>query len=486
MVRRGLVVKQASVTLTITAMCWAFPAWAADDEDKRPRTALELARELGVSGDDTRPDDQTQINVLGKPLIIGGEIGADLRYRGNFEIERGADDDDGQLQLETKLETIWLLGENIVAFSDTRLFGESNFYEQGGEASEEAGAELSEAWILRTNLFDTPLAIQVGRQQLQERREFWWDANLDMIRVHYFGKDASAFVGIGRDIGYKSTLGQFDPEDKDLVRIVANAKWDWADRQEVQAFFLNQRDRSPGYIEGQVFDEDDADDADGDFTWIGLRARGRVKTNFPGKFYYWADVALVRGTETLYDIDDVEGDQVIVDGIEQRKVRGWAFDIGASLELPFEFEPYLTLRHARGSGGSHTFRQTGLQGNKGKFRGNSRFRYYGEVLRPDLSNLAVSTVALGIPVGEFGWIEGVWHNYRQPVADDSIAGSRLGIDPDGISNRLGDEFDLIASYRPTPSWDFELTGGGFRAGPAFGDEQGRWAWLVEFKLDYNF
>ena len=114
------------------------------------------------------------------------------------------------------------------------------------------------------------------------------------------------------------------------------------------------------------------------------------------------------------------------------------------------------------------------------------FRYYGEVLRPNLSNMQIATIALGVPIGEDGWVETVWHRYRQPTPRDRISGSRLDINPLGTSPRIGNELDIIASYRPKNGWDFELTGGAFRAGRAFGVEEGRKAWLVEVKVSKNF
>jgi hypothetical protein len=44
----------------------------------------------------------------------------------------------------------------------------------------------------------------------------------------------------------------------------------------------------------------------------------------------------------------------------------------------------------------------------------------------------------------------------------------------------------VFSHRPPSKWEYEWTGGAFRAGPAFGNDAGRWAGSVEFKLDYNF
>ena len=466
---------------------------AQSDDDARPRTAYELARDLGVSGDDSRPENQRRINLLGRPLVIGGELGGTAQWRRGYGLVRGADDDDVKVGPELKLETIWLLSDTLVTFTDTKAFADSSIYQEGGGARTRAGLELSEAWLLKTDLFNTPLAIQVGRQQFQERREWWWDENLDAIRLHYFGAKVRAFAGVAREIGYKSTLGRTDPEDKGLRRLLGNVKWDWSDRQQVELFALHQNDRSSRTRLGDIVDHDRVDEADGKLTWVGARARGRAKWRLPGKFYYWADLARVSGTERLVDFDEFDDRRDIADAVAQRKIRGWAYDVGASFELPFTTSPYLTLGIARGSGDrnrgsgrNRAFRQTGLQGNNGKFRGLSRFRYYGEVLRPELSNLAVSTVALGIPIRTVSWVETIWHRYRQPVAADRIVGSRLDIDPNGVSRRLGDEFDVIVSHRPSAAWEFEFTAGGFHAGPAFGPAKGRWASLIAFKLNYNF
>lgn len=464
------------------------------EDDKRPETALEIARTLGVSGDDARPEQQFETTLFGKRLIVGGEIGASARLRRGYQLERGAQDDDLTIDPEAKLEAIWLPSESSAAFVSTKVFAETTPWREGGSAKATAGAELQEFWLLKTGLFNSPLAIQIGRQQIQDRREWWWDQDLDAVRLHWFGKKVTAYAGVGREFGHKSTLGTLDPEDRRILRVFGNVKWDWADRQQVEFYGLHANDHSRREAIGHIVASDLIDESDARLSWLGLRARGRVKTKFPGKFYYWGDIALVTGRERLAEFDGFDDDRQIVTGVSQRSVRGWAFDAGASFELPFKFSPYLTLGYALGSGdksggtGSDgAFRQTGLHGNNGKFRGLSRFRYYGEVLRPDLSNIKISTVALGVPIGESAWIETIWHNYRQVVAQDRISGSRLDIDPDGVSRKLGDEFDLVASYRPLGTrWEFEFTAGAFRAGPAFGPQQGRWAGLAEFKLDYNF
>lgn len=463
------------------------------DEDKRPNTALELARELGISGDDARPDQQLETTLFGKRLIIGGEAGLGTRFRKNYELVRGSDDDDLTFDPEVKLEAIYQPSDRTVIFASTKAFAETTPYKQGGRAEAAGGIELDEAWLLRTGLFNTDLAVQAGRQQIQERREWWWDEDLDAARLHYFGKKVTASAAIAREFGGKSTLGRLDPEERRILRFLGNLRWDWADRQQVELFALHQDDRSARYRTGDIVRESRVDESDARLTWAGVRVRGRVKAKFPGKFYYWGDFARVSGTDRMFDLDDLDATRQIVTGVSRRKVRGTAIDAGISIELPFAINPYLTLGYARGTGDKSrgqgrdgAFRQTGLHNNNGKFRGLSRFRYYGEVLRPDLSNLSIATVALGIPIGESRWIETVWHRYRQSVASDEISGSRLDSDPNGISRKLGDEVDVIFSYRSASPWEFELTAGAFRAGSAFGSEQGRVAGLIEIKLDYNF
>lgn len=465
----------------------------ASDDDKRAETALELARELGISGDDARPDQQLETTLFGKRLIIGGEAGLGTRFRKNYELVRGSDDDDLTFDPEVKLEAIYLPSQSTVVFTSAKLFAETTPYKQGGGAEAAAGIELSEFWLLKTGLFKTPLAVQLGRQQIQERREWWWDEDLDAARLHFFGKKVTASAAIAREFGNKTTLGRLDPEDKRILRYLGNVRWDWADRQQFEFYALHQNDRSRGYQVGDLIRSNRADESDANLTWAGLRVRGRVKSKLPGKFYYWANVARVRGKGKLFDLDDFNAAQDIVTSVTRRKVGGSAFDAGISLELPFSFKPYVTFGYARGSGDKNrgsgrnrAFRQTGLHNNNGKFRGLSRFRYYGEVLRPELSNIGISTLAFGIPIGETRWIETIWHRYRQPVADNRIAGSRLDTDPNGISRKLGDEIDVIFSYRSDSPWEFELTAGAFRAGSAFGSEKGRVAGLIEAKLDYNF
>lgn len=464
-----------------------------DGDEAKPETALERARELGLSGDDSRPEKQKETTLFGKPLIFGGELSTSIRGRSDYELERGANDDDLRIAPELKLEAIWIPSDTTVAFASVRASAEQDIAREGRPARGEAGLSLDSFWLLKTGLFGTPLAIQIGRQRLRERREFWWDDTIDGVRLHYFGSKVTAFAGIGFPVTHLSTLGRTRPEDKGQFRIFGSGSWEWKKRHHLEFYALYQDDRSGLYAVGDILDSSDADDADAQLTWVGWRARGCFKPGVVRRICYWGDIAHVRGTDTKFDLDPIGSNRLIVDGVDRTRVRGWAYDFGASLELPLSFRPVVTLARARGSGDrpgtpgiNGSFRQTGLHSNDSKYRGLGRFRSYGEVLRPDLSNIRVTTVALGVPLGKHTWLETLWHSYRQPFADNRIRNSPVGENPDGLDPRLGNEIDLSLSHRPRSGWEFELTTGAFRAGPAFGPEAGRWAGLVELKVDFNF
>lgn len=462
----------------------------ADDEDSRPKDPLELARELGISSDDTRPGKQRETTLFGKRLIIGGKLSGDVRAR----VDYGAKDDDVSFAPEAVLEAVWLPSKTTVVFASAKATGEAELYKQGGGAHSKADVELNAFWLLQTRLGGTPLAVQIGRQKMQDRRNWWWDDDIDAVRLHYFGSKVTGFVGIGAvNSVYLSTLGRVEPEERGLLRMFGTAEWEWSKRHSITVFALRQNDRTSRYALGEQVSRDDADRQDAKLSWIGTRARGCFKPKLPRRICYWGDIAQVRGSEVSYGFGRDRAQNSIVNRLTNRDVRGWAYDLGTSIELPFTLKPYLTLGYARGSGDpagtsglDGAFRQTGLHKNDGKFRGLTRFRYYGEVLRPNLSNIAVATAAIGVPIGKHSWVETIWHRYRQRVPDNNISGSKLNHDPNGVDKRLGEEVDVIVSHRPVSGWVFELTGGAFRAGPAFGSDAGRLAGLIELKVDYNF
>lgn len=453
----------------------------------------DLARVLGVSNDDVRPDDQLEISVFGAPMTIGGELEAAGRSQSNYDLDGDAADYRLQALPEVKLEALYLPSDNVAAFVQAKAFVESELADADGSTTTEAGVSLDQAWVFFSNIFGLDASLQLGRQKFQDRREWWWDDDLEAARLHFGFGDIFGFFAVAEKLWNATTNDPLKPEDRDLFRVMGNVAYTIDPKKQVDFYFLRQNDHSGVDAPGVVIAEDLEDAADADLTWIGLRYRGRHKIKPIGKVYFNVDAARVAGDEAATDYADIGGDLLIAGASSFRNVRGWAVDASVNWEMPFAFEPYLTLGYARGSGDDdpddavdRNFRQTGLHGDNGKFRGISRFRYYGEVLRPDLSNLQILTASFGAPLSENLWVETVYHNYRQLAPQDEIVASRLDMEPLGLDPDIGDEIDVIFSYEYLRRWEAELTLGAFRAGEAFGPAEGSWAHSAAFKVNYNF
>ena len=463
-------------------------------ESDREITSRDLGRVLGVSNDDVRPDDQLEIRLFGAPLTIGGEVEAATLSQSNLDLDDGVDDYRLRAAPELKFEALYLPSESIAAFVQAKGFLTSEVIDADGSDDTEGGVRLDQAWVFFSDIFGLNASLQVGRQKFQDRREWWWDDDIEAARLHFSQGKLFGFVAVAEELWSADTLESLEAADKGKRHILGNIAYQIDPKKLLELFFLNTNDHSGGYAPGELVLEDAIDEADADLTWLGLRYRGRHKISGVGKVYFNADLARIAGSQTLIAFDDPEDDEIFAaTAATRQKVRGWAVDTSFNWELPFEFEPYLTLGYARGSadrnaadGVDRNFRQTGLNGNNGKNRGISRFRYYGEVLRPDLSNLQILTGAVGIPVGETFWVEAIYHNYRQLAPSTEIAASRLDADPLGLNKSIGQEIDVVFSYEYQRRWEAELTLGAFRAGEAFGPAEGEWSAAAAFKLNYNF
>ena len=115
--------------------------------------------------------------------------------------------------------------------------------------------------------------------------------------------------------------------------------------------------------------------------------------------------------------DESPSGQLVAGAGSPRRVRGHAWDVGAQWRFPGEARP--TPQPGAWASGSgrrrhptrriENFRQTGLQENKGRMSGVKRWRFYGEVLDPELSNLRVASAGFGLRL------------YRQQLRRDGVS-----------------------------------------------------------------
>jgi len=531
--------EEASATATATA--------AGSDPRRQAREAagenLELTRPeklLIRRPDRERPKKQITFPLFGRPLVLGGRYTLLPRYEGNklmdfdyadldnqdvdedgdlTEIEdlaRGLTPRDDQLRINQGLQTdlFYAYSNDASIYAEMKFFYRALVWAENVSTRDEWLVERGETWFYLGNLLDTPFGLQVGRQRFFDAREWWWDQDLDSIRVRFDRENFHAEIAVAHEL-FPVVLnrGGIEPEDDDVVQILSAARWSWAKKQEVGFFALHRNDYSnqqsvdplalcvsasdyngppEGFADFQTGCVGYEDDSDSQLTWLGVSASGRWKVPGWGRIEYWLDAAAVFGDETFTEYSGMTGSRV-VKVVDSHSVSGGGFDLGGTWFLPLFGRTAVTAGYAYGSGDPGMeefhdtgFRQTGLQDNSDKFLGVASFRYYGELLDPELSNLHVVTAGVGLRFFKKSSIDLVYHWYRQAQAAPFMHDIDFKRDPTGLSPDIGQEWDLILGIEEMDRFEFKVVGSIFRPGEAFDPEEGDLAYLVSFRFRFNF
>lgn len=430
--------------------------------------------------------------LFGRYLSFGGEIGNTLKYSKDFTLANRDDDElalDGDIELEFYLQ----LSAGVSIFIEPTWSYRRDLYREDSDRENDTRFERGQSWVYLDRMAGSNFSLQLGRQEFKDEREWWWDENLDAIRMLYTTKPLHAELAIAKDLTkVSSNMDGIDPEQKDVIRALGSLTWRWTKRQQLALFVLYQSDRSRDFLDNQIVMNEQRDDVDADLTWLGVRASGVNKLGDEVNWFYWVDVARVDGSEDIVDFDGVANGLSMVDKTERFSVDAWGFDAGLTLQFDAFGKPTVTIGYAKGSGDSNysdadnsAFQQTGLHANEVKLRGVNRFRYYGELLRPELSNIEIGTLGFGFSLLENSSVEIIYHHYRQVNATDFIRGDALREKPQGLSRDLGRAIDWVLGIEESKHWEWEIVASVFRAGDAFQDE-GELVYKLRASVDYNF
>lgn len=444
--------------------------------------------------DDKRPDRQLTVPLFGRPLIVGGEFSSRSRYDGDFKLKRSKPDDKLRLENGLQLELFYRLSRHVSVFVEGKSGRDAVMYSEAGERESVEFFERGESWIYLSHIGGGPYSLQIGRQNFREPRQWWWNEDLDAIRFYFNRRNFYFELGVAREMASLSTDERdIDPEQKGVLRVLGRASTQWSGSQRFDLFYLIHHDASSRPSPGEVIPEHREDPRDATLVWLGPRFSGKLDFRPVGEIRYWLDGAVVGGRETIFSLEEVEDDLLQVTGHTTVNVAGWAFDGGLNWLIDAALEPTLTVGYAVGSGDGasaskwdRTFRQTGLHQNNNKFNGVDRFRYYGELFRPELSNIRILTLAMGLSFLGSSSLELLYHRYRQYAPAEFQRGIRIKADPDGEHLQLGQAWEVILGVEEWEHIEVELIGAYFRAGRAFGILAGQDAFQVVLKTDFNF
>lgn len=287
---------------------------------------------------------------------------------------------------------------------------------------------VTAAYLMWNQMLSLPLTLQVGRQRFSDARQWLFDENLDGVRLQ---------LKLGRLVNEISASTYINPKsDKEaLENYLLRSDYHFTTRNELGLYALYRKD--------PVNEKSDR-------TYIGMSGEAR--------FY---------GHNLWLDMTSLSGEN----GSRQRQ--SFAVDTGVTLRLGADRQWSITLAHALGSGDGNTnddldktFRQTGLDDNEARFNGITKFKYYGVVADPELSNLRIATVGMGWSVKRKYSVDLVYHAYEQ-IIENSRFRSKVIQTPNGKARQLGTEIDLILGVRMNQNFVLQGSAGLFQPGAGF-------------------
>jgi hypothetical protein len=447
--------------------------------------------------DEKPPEKPPTTSLFGRPLWLGGDVQARDRYKKNFDLDDATRDDTLELRHRLTLEALYVIAPKVVLFARGRAIYEPTFTLDTGERTDGKELQRREHWLFVGDILESVLgrgySMQIGRLKFSDERRWWWRTRLDGIRLQCDRPQEHLELGATEDLAPKSTETRFiKPDEKDIFRAFGNAARIWKEKQRFDLFFLWHYDHSHRYSIGEIVPEHREDKRDGAFLWLGGRASGEVEHGTLGKLLYFVDGAWLRGKETVYDTDDFDAAHDIVSSRTTHHVSGFAFDARGTWATRAPTRPVLTIGYAFGSGDSNArrgvdtgFRQSDVANNRDRFLGIDLFRVYGEVVRPNLSNLHIFTGSLGYRVLRASSVDFVYHFYRQDVPAPFLEDAKIP-DPKGESDVIGHEWDLVLALAEWEPLEIELINGAFLAGRAYGSRSGNLAEGVFLKATYSF
>lgn len=387
-------------------------------------------------------------------LSIGARLEMEYQLEKDFDLDTRKRDDLEILDNSISLTFLYTPTKRITAFANIESSWQ-NIDDERHRKDSGVRSKFLQGYVLY-KLWDG-FKISIGRQRIKDKREWVYDERLDAIRLTYRFKNFSFDLSASE----KKDNGLYDSLDRDerINNFVLYGRYSPIKNIRIAAYGFVRDGRSIKRKENPIF--------------YGLQSTGEVLDGLN----YWLSFGHVRGRSS------------------SDKLRGFGFDSGFTYEFDLPLKPSIVLGYAFGSGDDNpsdnvdrSYRQTGLQDNNAKFNGFTRVKYYGELLDPELSNLAITTAGFGIKPFRKTSIELIHHYYRQHKRSDELRDAEIDEDPDGLNKILGQEIDLVAAYKyksKKTSIKTSLVLGYFMPGQAFPREADN-ALFTEFKIQFDF
>ena len=400
-----------------------------------------IAIPRAIDDDDLRPAVR---RAFGNRVGVAARVEVEVEPEGNFDLNPTRRGDLTRALWATQFQFDTQPVPTLAAFFRAGYRGRQVLIDDEGDEENNTQWQVQQLYVVWQPTLTPWAAVQIGRQDFDEAREWLYDENLDAARL---------YLALGKIRAEASVSTRWGTTSR---RLDDWTNWMLLARREV---------RRRWSAEGYVIHRRLRDDRGQRPVWLGLRSHGRLRSGID----HWIELSTLRGR---------------ADG---ETLTAWAADVGAQVRLRRRPEINVTGGWAFGSGGrdpGDRYLQTGLHDNNDKFGGVSSLKYYGELLEPELSNLEIATAGLGVRPTRRSSVDLVFHRYRQRRAADLIA-SNLETRPRGVDPIIGHEWDVILAFEEIPGVDIEYVFATFVPAAAF-DSRATNARFHQLSVQFNF
>ncbi|MCG3117637.1 MAG: alginate export family protein [Candidatus Manganitrophus sp. SA1] len=427
---------------------------------RSPSLALENGQEVLQGGRPT-PNGKNEVPPVIDPdaapvlsfeitprLSMGAKLGMKFQRRVNRDLDDAREDDRTDTDASLDLAAQLILTRDILFFVDLDFSDERLFRDGEGRTERETKGQFDRLYLFWERFLFPSLDLQVGRQRFNDAREWLYDEKLDAVRLFYTKDPFDLELSVGTNL-----LDPEEPEEK-IRNYVLYGTYQFGRKEKISLYGVAQRDPT---------------DAERNPNFVGLLWRGKAIKDQK----YWLEIASLSGREG------------------STRLSGYAFDFAWTSRFDSPLEPSFTIGYAFGTGDSdaedgvdRNFRQTGLQDNEAKFNGVRKFKYYGELFDPELSNMRIRTLGFGIiPFEKFSF-DVVFHSYSLVYSGVELRDTGIREDPSGTSKNLGKEVDLIVGFKMTPQTLLEISTAAFVPGKAIPGADNAYSGEVTIRVSF--
>jgi len=385
-------------------------------------------------------------NELNETNKINGLLPFDGQFHyyvtATLNIENGQEDSRGNL-LDSRSLTLSPGFTYLYNFSPSWYFyTDDRLIYTIRKSSTDLKLDVKELYVKSKNLFNNNANFLIGRKYLKDERGWYYKTSLDTIGISNKNDLLLYELYLGKRLTKNNSA--YDPNEiatnlKDAKFLFAHLSYEYFKDNTIEGFFIHEDNKN----------------AEKKLNWTGLRAQGKIPQQNFNMFSYWADVATMRGD------------------LNQSSTTGLGFDIGAK----YYFTNYFAAvagSLAYGSGGGNLFVQPSFTNNRSNYLSKDlSFRYYGEFLQPELSNMTIGSLYFlrYLNTLKDKTVILALHNYTQDKhSSTQYNATNKTVNPGGKKNNIGNEIDLILHYDLIPNTYWRYSLGYFIGGDAYDNQ----------------